>query len=162
MNDIAATAPAPDLHPAALPDEPAARLQEIRRVLLDQGFTRLIGAEVDEVRSGRVTMSVARRPELLQQSGLFHGGLIAYLVDNATTAAAGTVCRPGHHVLTAEYKLNILSPGTGARLRCTAEVVKPGRSLTVVEARVEDLRDDGPKLAAIALATIANVKRPAA
>lgn len=144
--------------PPPLPEDPQVRMELIRRTLLAQGFTRLVGAEVDEVTEGRVTMSVARRPEVLQQSGLFHGGVVAYLVDNATTAAAATVGRAGQHVLTAEYKLNILSPGIGERLVCTAEVVKPGRSLTVVEARVQDLRPDGPKLAAIAIATIANLE----
>ncbi len=135
--------------------EAAERLAMIRQALEAQGFTRLLGAAVDEVAPGRVVMSVGRRPELLQQNGLFHGGVTAYLVDNATTAAAGTMCRPGERVLTAEYKLNILAPGLGSRLVCVAEVVRPGRSLTVVEARVHDLRDGIRKLSAIALASIA-------
>ncbi|MEQ8347792.1 MAG: PaaI family thioesterase [Sneathiellaceae bacterium] len=131
------------------------RLALVRQALEAQGFTRLLHASVDEVAPGRVAMSVGRRPGLLQQNGLFHGGVTAYLVDNATTAAAGTMCRPGQRVLTAEYKLNILAPGLGSRLACVAEVVRPGRSLTVVEARVYDLRDEGRKLSAIALASIA-------
>ena len=37
---------------------------------------------------GDCTLAVDRRPELLQQHGLFHGGVTAFLVDNATTIAA--------------------------------------------------------------------------
>jgi acyl-coenzyme A thioesterase PaaI-like protein len=42
---------------------------------------------------------------------------------------------------------------------CTAEVVKPGRMLTVVEAKVRAEIGEKSKLIAVALATIANVDR---
>ena len=63
----------------------------IRKTLESQGFTKLVGAEVVSVEPGVVVMAVNRRPEVLQQNGLFHGGVLAYLIDNATTAAAGTL-----------------------------------------------------------------------
>src|SRR6186713_1575944 len=93
----------------------------IRTALNAQGFLHHMGASVDEVVHGRVVMSVTRRPELLQQHGFFHGGVIAFLVDNATTAAAGTVVnRDTQTCLTAEYKLNIIAPALGDRLACSA------------------------------------------
>src|SRR3954466_12150786 len=99
----------------------------IRATLESQGFTKLIGAEVVSVEPRIVVMAVNRRPELLQQNGLFHGGVVAYLIDNATTAAAATVIdRASRTVITAEYKINLLSPSVGDRLTCRAEVVKPG------------------------------------
>ena len=130
----------------------------IRGTLEHQGFTKLIGAEVVSVEPQVVVMAVNRRPELLQQNGLFHGGVIAYLIDNATTAAAATVIdRTSRTVITAEYKINLLSPSVGDRLTCRAEVVKPGRLLTVVEAKVFCRTDGEEKLVALALATIANL-----
>src|SRR5437588_9491906 len=130
----------------------------IRSTLESQGFTRLIGAEVVSVERNVVVMAVNRRPEVLQQAGLFHGGVIAYLVDNATTAAAATVIEPASRtVITAEYKINLVAPSTGDRLTCRAEVVKPGRLLTVVEAKVTCRTDGEEKLIAVALATIANL-----
>ena len=63
----------------------------IRSTLEEQGFTKLVGAEVVSVEPGVVVMALDRRPEVLQQNGLFHGGVLAYLIDNATTAAAGTM-----------------------------------------------------------------------
>ena len=130
----------------------------IRKTLEDQGFTQLVGAEVVSVEPGVVVMALDRRPEVLQQAGLFHGGVLAYLVDNATTAAAATVIdRTKRTVITAEYKINLVAPSSGDRLTCRAEVVRPGRSLTVVEAKVFCRIDGAEKLVAVALATIANL-----
>lgn len=132
----------------------------VRAALAAQGFMQHVGAEVDEVSPGRVVLSVQRRDVLLQQHGFFHGGVIAFLVDNATTAAAGTcIDRSTQACLTAEYKLNIVSPARGQRLRCDAEVVKPGRRLAVVQARVHCDAPQGDVLVAIALATIAVLPR---
>jgi uncharacterized protein (TIGR00369 family) len=130
----------------------------IKSTLENQGFTKLIGAEVVSVEPSVVVMAVDRRPELLQQNGLFHGGVVAYQIDNATTAAAGTVIdRAKRAVITAEYKINLVAPSTGDRLTCRAEVIKPGRTLTVVDAKVFCRIDGEEKLVAVALATIANL-----
>jgi len=135
----------------------------IKATLEAQGFTKLLGAEVMAVEPRVVVMAVDLRPELLQQNGLFHGGVIAYLIDNATTAAAATVIdRATRTVITAEYKINLVAPSVGERLTCRAEVVKPGRLLTVVDAKVTCRTGGEEKLVAVALATIANldVKAP--
>src|ERR1051325_10730705 len=130
----------------------------IRRTLESQGFTKLVGAEVVSVEPGALTMAVNRRPELLQQNGLFHGGVIAYLIDNATTAAAATVIdRATRSVITGEYKINLIAPSTGDRLTCRAEVVKAGRTLTVVGAKVFGRIEGAEKPVAVALATIVNL-----
>jgi uncharacterized protein (TIGR00369 family) len=96
---------------------------------------------------------VDRRPELLQQHGLFHGGVTAFLVDNATTIAAAT--SRGQPALTAEYKLNLLSPATGERLICRARVIKPGRQVAVVAADVFCVTGGIERHTATALASIA-------
>ncbi|MGY3482723.1 uncharacterized protein (TIGR00369 family) [Bradyrhizobium sp. USDA 4011] len=118
-----------------------------------QGFMGLVGAEVAELSRGACTLTVDRRPELLQQHGLFHGGVTAFLVDNATTIAAAT--SRGQPALTAEYKLNLLSPASGDRLICRARVIKPGRQVAVVAADVFCIIDGKEKHTATALASIA-------
>ncbi len=130
----------------------------IKHTLENQGFTKLVGAKVVSIDPGVVVMALDRRPEVLQQNGLFHGGVLAYLVDNATTAAAGTMIdRATRSVITGEYKINLIAPSIGDRLTCRAEVVKPGRTLTVVEAKVFCRIDGAEKLVAVALATIVNL-----
>ena len=118
-----------------------------------QGFMALIGAELSELARGSCTLAVDRRLELLQQHGFFHGGVTAFLVDNATTIAAAT--SRGQAALTAEYKLNLLSPATGERLICRARVIKPGRQIAVVAADVFCVIDGLEKHTATALASIA-------
>ena len=83
----------------------------IRENVGRQGFMRLVGAEISELSRGTCAIAIDRRPELLQQHGFFHGGVTAFLVDNATTIAAAT--SRGQPALTAEYKLNLLSPAAG-------------------------------------------------
>ena len=118
-----------------------------------QGFMNLVGAELSDLSRGACTIAVERRPELLQQHGFFHGGVTAFLVDNATTIAAAT--SRGQPALTAEYKLNLLSPASGERLICRARVIKPGRQVAVVAADVFCLTDGIEKHTATALASIA-------
>lgn len=118
-----------------------------------QGFMAHVGAELSELARGTCTLEVERRPELLQQNGLFHGGVTAFLVDNATTIAAAA--SRGQSALTAEYKLNLLSPAVGERLICRARVIKPGRQVAVVAADVFCVTGGVEKHTATALASIA-------
>jgi len=84
---------------------------------------------------------------------LSHGGVTGFLVDNAITIAAATL--RGQPALTAEYKLNLLSPALGDRLICRARVIKPGRQVAVVGADVFCVIDGIEKHTATALASIA-------
>src|SRR5690348_12639307 len=127
--------------------------QRIRDNVGRQGFMGHVGAELSELSRGACTIEVDRRPELLQQHGLFHGGVTAFLVDNATTIAAAT--SRGQPALTAEYKLNLLSPASGERMICRARVIKPGRQVAVVAADVFCVTDGIEKHTATALASIA-------
>jgi uncharacterized protein (TIGR00369 family) len=125
-----------------------------------QGFMSHIGAELSELTRGTCTLAVDRRPELLQQNGLFHGGVTAFLVDNATTIAAAA--SRGQPALTAEYKLNLLSPAAGERVICRARVIKPGRQVAVVAADVFCVTGGVEKHTATALASIAMLDEKAA
>jgi uncharacterized protein (TIGR00369 family) len=131
--------------------------ERIRRAVELQGFTRHLGAKLDDLQSGVCVLSVESKPELLQQHGFFHGGVTAYLVDNATTIAAGTMCKEGRNPLTAGFSLNFMSPAIGEKLICRAKVVKPGNALSVVSADVFIVKDGKEKQTATALATIAIV-----
>lgn len=134
----------------------------IRHELESQEFMRLVGAEVVDVARGEVTLALDRRDQVLQHAGgLFHGGVIAFLVDNATTAAAATyIDHRRQTCLTVEYKLNFLAPAKGDRLLCKARVLKPGRLLTFVEAKVDCRTGSEDKPTAVALATVAAVDLP--
>jgi uncharacterized protein (TIGR00369 family) len=135
---------------------------DIRKAVASQGFMKFVGAAIESLAPGEASIVLDRRDEVLQHNGFFHGGVIAFLIDNTSTIAAGTMFDRSRMTLTAEYKLNFLAPASGDRLICRAKVLKPGRTLTVVEAKVHCVTDGQEKLVAAALATIASAERPKA
>ena len=70
-----------------------------------------------------------------QQHGFVHGGVIATLADHTAGGAARSVSGK-KDVLTVEFKINYLRPATGDRLRCTASVLRAGKSAIVAESLV--------------------------
>lgn len=100
-----------------------------RRVLAQQPFSRMLGATLESWTPGRAELALPFAPGLLQQDGFVHGGVLAYLADNALTYAGGSVLGP---VLTSEMKINYLRPAQGGeRLVAVATVVGSGRSQAV-------------------------------
>ena len=60
-----------------------------RQVLATQPFSVLLGAELLTFREGSVELKIPLRPDLMQQHGFVHGGVISYAADNALTYAGG-------------------------------------------------------------------------
>ncbi|MGO4306165.1 PaaI family thioesterase [Cupriavidus sp. RAF12] len=75
-------------------------------------------------------------PRHLQHGGVVHAGVQATMADHTAGAAATTILETGRHVVTAEFKINLLRAVRSDRLRCRADVLKSGRSIIVVEADV--------------------------
>lgn len=90
-----------------------------------------------------------------QQDRLVHAGVIATMADHTAGGAAGTLVQPGEIVLTVEFKINLLRPGIGRELRCRAQVLKPGKRITVAESEVFATDSLGEKLIAKATVTLA-------
>jgi uncharacterized protein (TIGR00369 family) len=123
-----------------------------RRVLADQAFNRVVGAQLDVFEPGAAQLSLPVAPHLLQQDGFVHGGVLSYLADNALTYAGGSVLGK---VLTSEFKINYLRPATDAdRLVAVATVVGSGKTQAVCRCDVFLERDGQRKLCAAAQGTI--------
>jgi uncharacterized protein (TIGR00369 family) len=101
-----------------------------------QPFMDLIGARITGLEPGFCEITVAHRRELTQQHGFVHGGVLASIADSAAGYAAFSLMPADASVLTVEYKLNILRPGQGEAMIARGRVVKPGRTLTIVQADV--------------------------
>lgn len=108
-----------------------------------QGLMRVIEARVAEVAPGRCVIEAPFRKTLTQQQGFLHAGVLTALADNACGYATLTLLPPGQEVLTAELKVNFLRPARGVMAIARAEVLKPGRSLTVARAEVWMRAEDG-------------------
>ncbi len=134
---------------------PADLLALGRETLQSQPFSQLLGAQLDMFEPGHAQLSLPVAPQLLQQNGFVHGGVLAYLADNALTYAGGSVLAP---VLTSEFKINYLRPATGAdRLVAVATVVGSGKTQAVCRCDIFLERGGERKLCAAAQGTIRKV-----
>lgn len=124
-----------------------------RKVLAAQGFSRLLGAELLVFDRGRAELALMLSADHTQQNGFAHGGVIAYLADNALTYAGGSVVGEGA-VLTLEMKINYIRPGLGERLVARAQVISSGRRQAVCQAQVFAVTGDEEKLIAAAQGTV--------
>lgn len=108
-----------------------------------QGAMQLIGARLQSVEAGRVVIGLAHRSELAQQHGFVHAGILATALDSACGYAASSLMPADAGVLTIEFKVNLLAPAKGPRFRLEGQVVKPGRTITVVEGRALQIDPTG-------------------
>lgn len=123
-----------------------------RQILAGQAFSTLLGTEIEAFEPGRAELSLAVGPQLLQQHGFVHGGVLSYLADNALTFAGGSVLGDS---VTAEYKINYLRPARDAqRLLAVATVLGSGRTQAVCRCDVFAVQDAQRKLVATAQGTI--------
>jgi uncharacterized protein (TIGR00369 family) len=113
-------------------------MERIRRSFERQGFMRMLGATLESVEPGAVTVTCGFEERLTQQHGLLHGGLLATLADVACGYAALSVMPADREVLTVEFTIHFLKPAKTERVIAVGQVVQAGRTLTVCEGSVFD------------------------
>lgn len=130
----------------------------IRDSFARQHFMGLLGAELSDVGPGFVEIEVPFREALTQQHGFLHGGVTASIMDTACGFSAVALMEEGTGILTIEFKTNFLATGEGDRFRFCADVIKPGRTITVSEAKAFAVKDGFETLFATMTATMMTVK----
>jgi len=113
-----------------------------------------VGATLASVEPGVVRIELPWAQALTQQHGFLHAGIVATGLDSACGYAAFSLMPADAAVLTVEYKINLLAPAQGQRFRMEGTVVKPGRTLTVVEGRAYAIDEGREKLIATMSATV--------
>ncbi len=119
----------------ALPLDPS-RADAIATSFAQQGLMATFGATLARVQRGEVEIAMPWSAAITQQHGFFHGGVVGALADTACGYAALSLVGEGEAGLTAEYKINLLSPAKGERLVAVGRVLKPGRTLIVAQGDV--------------------------
>src|SRR6185436_20171046 len=109
---------------------------DVRKSFAAQSIMQTIGAQLSRVEPGIVEISLPYRTELTQQNGYLHAGIITTIADSAAGYAAFTLMPAGASVLSVEFKVNLLRPASGEMFLARAEVIKAGKTLTVVRADV--------------------------
>ena len=128
--------------------------ERVRRSFARQQAMVLVGAELVTVAPGYCAIALVPRPEVTQQHGYVHAGVVAMIVDSAGGYAGFTLFPTGASVLTVEYKLNLLAPAEGDRLVAEGAVVKPGRTLVITRGEVHAERGGTRTLIALMQQTL--------
>jgi uncharacterized protein (TIGR00369 family) len=107
-----------------------------------QSIMHLIGASLTLIEPGVVEITLPYRQDLTQQNGYLHAGIVTTIADSACGYAAFTLMPEGSGVLSVEFKVNLLRPAKGENFLARAEVIKAGKTLSVVRADVFALTED--------------------
>ena len=131
----------------------------VSREVVEANFARqpamaLIGASIVVLEPGCVEVAFPFRPELTQQDGFVHAGIISAAADSACGYAALSSMPAGSEVLSVEFKLNLLRPAAGERFVARASVLKSGKTLTAVRADVFAFIGEKQRLIAAMQATM--------
>jgi uncharacterized protein (TIGR00369 family) len=126
----------------------------VRASFARQGAMALIGAALADVQPGYCAIALRPRPEVMQQHGYVHAGILAAIVDSAGGYAGFTLFPEDASVLTVEFKLNLLAPAEGERIVAEGFVVKPGRTLSVTRGEVHAEKSGERRLVALMQQTL--------
>jgi uncharacterized protein (TIGR00369 family) len=124
-----------------------------------QGMMQHLGARLVRVAAGEVEFALPKSDKVTQQQGSFHGGALGTLADISCGYAALTVCPEGMEVTTVEYKINFVSAAVGDEVVCIGKVQKSGRTLTITNAEIFDVKDGVRKLCGLMQATMIAVAK---
>ena len=129
----------------------------ITRSFESQSMMKTLGAKIHSIEKGKVVIEAPILPSTLQQQGFGHAGLSFSIGDSAAGYSALTMMEPDLEVMTAEIKMNLLSPADGDFLRAEGRVVKSGKRLIVVTSEVHAHKDGNSKLIALMQGTMVPV-----
>ncbi|RMB75839.1 PaaI family thioesterase [Rhodococcus sp. SBT000017] len=134
-------------------------LARLARAVFDaQPFTRLLGAELISTAGGHVEVRLRNRPELQQQHGFVHGGVISYLADNAVTFAGGVAL--GGDAVTSQCTVDFARPAKGEYLIARAHAVSVTRSQAVCHCTVHSIDGEKERVVAVAQGTVVKAHTP--
>ncbi len=120
-------------------------LAQLRAVNAASGFDRWAGIMLEEAGDGQAALSLQARPDLLQQSGFLHAGILGALIDRSCGFAAASVSGA---VLASQFSVRCYRPAVGDRFIARARVTRAGKRQIFVSAEVFAFIDEGEKLVA--------------
>jgi len=125
-----------------------------RSILRSQPFSVQLGTVLDVFSHGHAELSLAIAPQHMQHQASVHGGILAYLADNALAFAGGSLFGDA---VTVELKINFLKPARGERLRVVADVVGSSEAQAVCRC---DIFCDGETGSVLCAAAQGTIRRP--
>ena len=130
----------------------------VRDSFAKQGLMGTYGAWLVSIAPGAVTIEVPHNKRLTQQQGFFHGGVASAIGDAAGAYAALSLMPAASDVSTVEYKINFMRPAVGPLLRAVGQVIRSGKTLSVVRVDVLCGQADALEACAVIQATFIRVE----
>jgi uncharacterized protein (TIGR00369 family) len=128
--------------------------ERIRQSFAKQGLMSTLGATLGKIEPGMVEVFLTPNAAISQQHGFVHAGAVSAIADTAAGYAALSLMKEGVGVLTTEFKINLVAPAAGDRIVARGRVIKPGRTLTLVQTEVFAEVQGKEKLIALLTATM--------
>jgi uncharacterized protein (TIGR00369 family) len=126
-----------------------------------KGFSGAAGFRIVAIEPGQAELALARRADLVQFFGHFHGGVITALADQAAGIAVTSGLQKGKIGVTVEIKVNFLAPADGSELIARAKTLKMSGSIGVATVEVFSKRGASETLCAFCTATMRALDLPA-
>jgi uncharacterized protein (TIGR00369 family) len=131
----------------------------VRDSFAAQNLMATIGARLTRVTPGDIEIRVPFRPDLTQQHGFLHAGVVTSALDSACGYAAFSLMEEGVGVLSVEFKTNLLAPARGEELIARGRVLRAGRTISVCQADAFMLADGVETAVAVVIATVMTIRQ---
>jgi len=99
-----------------------------------------LGMEIRTIEPGHAEAAVAIDERHLNPNGVAHGSVVFAMVDTAMGAAVMSLLDDGKACTTTDIHVRFTRPATTGRIVADTVVVKPGRTLMLLESKVRDER----------------------
>ena len=99
-------------------------------------FPSWLGIEVEELRQDYAWMRLPYRPELRQPAGVWHGGVIASMIDSVVVPAIGSGYDEPRQLFTIDLQLRYLAPIGEEDAIAEGWIVRRGRQIVFCDAEV--------------------------
>ena len=116
---------------------------EVRDSFARQPVMAAFSCRIAELTPGRCVLEMPFDRRWTQQTGVLQAGIPAVIGDSAGGFAALSLMPPDSEVLAVEFKVNFLAPAAGDVIRAVAQVIKPGRTLTILQVDVHGCSTEG-------------------
>jgi uncharacterized protein (TIGR00369 family) len=100
-------------------------------------FPQFLGLTLEELRTDYARMRLEHRPEFRQPAGVWHGGVIATMLDTVVVPAIGSGYDEPRELFTIDIQLRFLAPIRDESATVEGWVVRRGRSIVFCDAEVQ-------------------------
>ncbi|MED5578609.1 MAG: PaaI family thioesterase [Nitrospinota bacterium] len=103
-------------------------------------FNEFVGIEFLDASKDFAKMRLRLKSEVLQPTGILHGGAIFTLMDS-TGGVAAHLSYPGQNLVTLEMKVNFIRPVSSGYILAESSPLHRGRKTSVWQVKVTDEED---------------------